>query len=55
MTYASPAQGDTSSEPLASGVLDDLAEGTLRIGGEVTVLEAARMPSRTGAAAIFRY
>lgn len=38
-----------------SDVLDDLAEGTLRTGGEVIVLETARMPSTTGAAALFRY
>lgn len=38
-----------------SEALDDLAEGTLRTGGEVIVLEAARMPSKAGAAAIFRY
>lgn len=38
-----------------SDVLDDLAEAALRAGGEVIVLEAARKPSRTAAAAVFRY
>jgi len=35
--------------------LDDLAEAALRTGAEVIVLEAARMPSTSGAAALFRY
>lgn len=39
----------------ASDVLDDLAEAALRTGAEVIVLEGARMPSMTGAAAIFRF
>lgn len=36
-----------------SDVLDDLAEAALRTGAEVIVLEADRMPSRSGAAAVF--
>ena len=39
----------------SADVLDDLAGATLRTGGEVIVLEAARMPAKTGAAAVFRY
>lgn len=39
----------------SSDVLDDLAEAAMRTGAEVIVLEAARMPSKTGAAAVFRY
>lgn len=35
--------------------MDDLAEAVLRTGGEVIVLEADRMPSKTGAAAVFWY
>jgi hypothetical protein len=54
VTYAS-APCDTETDPGASDVLDDLAEATLRTGAEVIVLEGARMPSRTGAAATFRY
>ncbi|MGH8303023.1 MAG: hypothetical protein ACRET5_16310 [Steroidobacteraceae bacterium] len=38
-----------------SDVLDDLAEAALRTGGEVIVLEPARMPSATDVAATFRH
>jgi len=48
-------QSDGGSDPRVSDVLDDLAEAALRTGGEVMVLQTARMPSKTGAAAIFRY
>ena len=33
----------------------DLAEATLRTGGEVIVLEAGRIRSKAGAAAVFGY
>lgn len=36
-------------------VLDDMAEAVFRSGGEVIVLPKERMPSTTGAAAIYRY
>ena len=36
-------------------VLDDLAEIVLGAGGEVVVVPADRMPTRTGVAAIYRY
>jgi len=52
---AADTQSDGAADPGASDVLDDLAEAALRTGGEVIVLEPARMPSRTGAAAVFRY
>lgn len=39
----------------ASDRLDELAEAALRTGAEVIVLQADRMPSKTGAAAVFRY
>lgn len=39
----------------ADDVLDDLAEWTLRTGGEVVVVPAERMPTDTGVAAIFRF
>lgn len=55
LAYEQPASRDASAEPSAPDVLDGLAEATLSTGGEVTGLEAARMPSRTGAAAVFRY
>lgn len=36
-------------------LLDDLAEATLRMGGDVVVVEQDGMPTNTGAAAIFRF
>lgn len=54
VTYAS-APRDAEADLGTSDVLDDLAEAALRTGAEVIVLEAARMPSRAGAAATFRY
>jgi hypothetical protein len=53
--YASDARSDAVADPGISDVLDDLAEATLRTGGEVIVLPTERMPSNTGAAAVFRY
>jgi hypothetical protein len=41
--------------PEVDDLLDDLAEQALRTGAEVLVVPADRMPTRTGAAAIFRY
>lgn len=38
-----------------SDVLDDLAEAALATGAEVLVLPAERMPTSSGAAAVFRY
>jgi hypothetical protein len=38
-----------------SDALDDLAEAALGTGAEVIVLPASRMPTQTGAAAVFRY
>lgn len=46
--------GETG-EPLMDDLLDDLGERVLRIGGEVVVVPAERMPVRTGIAAICRY
>lgn len=43
--------GDSTHED----VLDDIAEAVFRNGGEVVVLPKERMPSTTGAAAIYRY
>ena len=36
-------------------LLDDLAEFTLRMGGEVVIVPQARMPTSTGAAAVYRF
>lgn len=41
--------------PDVDDALDDLAEQVLRMGGEVLVLPAERMPTTTGLAAIYRY
>jgi hypothetical protein len=41
--------------PRVDDLLDDLAEVVLKKGGEVVVLPADRMPSKTGAAATFRF
>lgn len=43
------------SQPEVDDLLDDLAELTLKMGGEVVVVPAERMPSTTGAAATYRY
>ena len=41
--------------PEVDDVLDDLGEIVLRKGGEVVVVPSERMPTKTGAAAIFRF
>jgi hypothetical protein len=41
--------------PDADDLLDDLGELVIKMGGEVTVLPADKMPSDTGLAAIYRY
>jgi len=41
--------------PKVDDLLDDLGELTIRMGGQVMVLPADKMPSETGLAAIFRY
>ncbi|MBA4141726.1 MAG: hypothetical protein H0X43_01720 [Nitrosospira sp.] len=43
------------AEPDTDDVLDDLAEMTLRANGEVVIVPSERMPTTTGAAAIYRY
>ena len=43
--------GDAHTDDL----LDDLAEFTLRMAGEVVIVPAARMPTKTGAAAVYRF
>jgi hypothetical protein len=55
ISHAQSGQGDAADDPAISDVLDDLAEAALRTGAEVIVLQADRMPSKTGAAAVFRY
>jgi Bacterial archaeo-eukaryotic release factor family 3 len=46
---------DDLAEPQVDDVLDDLGESVLRRGGQVVVVPSDRMPTRTGAAAIFRF
>jgi hypothetical protein len=36
-------------------LLDDFAELTLKMGGEVMIVSAEQLPSKSGAAAIYRY
>ena len=36
-------------------LLDDLAEFTLRMGGEVVIVPTVDMPTKTGAAAVYRF
>lgn len=43
------------SHPEVGDVLDDLAEAVLRMKGQVVVVPADRMPSRTGVAATYRF
>lgn len=42
-------------DPHIDDVLDDLAELTMRMGGEVVMVPTDRMPSTTGVAAIYRF
>lgn len=59
-----PGRIDTDSGALSAGdpddptvddVLDDLGERVLRSGGEVVIVPAERMPTRSGLAAIYRF
>lgn len=43
------------AHPDVDDVLDDLGEIVLKKGGEVIIVPAERMPSKTGAAAIYRF
>jgi len=45
----------TIDDPHTDDLLDDLAELTLRNGGEVLMVPGAQMPTRTGVAAVLRY
>lgn len=47
--------GGPLSNPRVDDVLDDLGELVGKMGGEVLVIPTARMPTRKGAAAIYRY
>lgn len=43
------------NHPEVDDVLDDLGERVLRTGGEVVIVPAERMPTQSGAAAIYRF
>ena len=42
-------------DPEVDDVLDDLGELVLKAGGEVVMVPAERMPTTTGAAAVYRF
>jgi hypothetical protein len=46
---------DDLAHPELDDVLDDLGELALKMGGQVVVVPAERMPTETGVAAIYRY
>lgn len=46
--------GDLSN-PKVDDVLDDLGELVIKTGGEVVIVPSERMPTKTGAAAIYRF
>ncbi len=46
---------DDLKNPAVDDVLDDLGERVVKAGGEVVIVPAERMPTKSGAAAIFRY
>lgn len=43
------------ADPKVDDVLDDLGERVLKAGGEVIIVPTERMPTKSGAAAIFRF
>jgi len=43
------------SHPEIDDILDDLGEMVMKRGGKVVITPADKMPSQTGAAAIYRY
>ncbi|MCL6258361.1 hypothetical protein M3O96_04635 [Aquiflexum sp. TKW24L] len=49
------AQNRSIDNPKVDDLLDDLGELVIKMGGEVMVLPADKMPSETGLAAIYRY
>ena len=57
--HLDPATGQLQfanlSDPHVDDLLDDLSEKVLEKGGQVVVVPVERMPTKTGAAAIYRY
>ncbi|MCR9013657.1 hypothetical protein [Aquiflexum gelatinilyticum] len=48
-------QNKDLDNPIVDDLLDDMGELVIKMGGEVMVLPADKMPSKTGLAAIYRY
>ncbi len=48
-------QLDNVTHPEVDDVLDDLATFAGKMGGQVVIVPAERMPTKTGIAAIYRY
>jgi stalled ribosome rescue protein Dom34 len=46
---------DALAHPEVDDILDDLAELVLKMGGQVVIVPAERMPTLTGIAAIYRF
>jgi len=46
---------DLAQRPEVDDLLDDLGELVLKMGGQVVVVPAQRMPTQTGAAATYRF
>jgi Bacterial archaeo-eukaryotic release factor family 3 len=55
LPYLQEPQGNGAASAGAADVLEELAGAAVRTGAEVIVLEADRMPTRSGAAAVFRH
>lgn len=46
---------DELNNPEVDDILDDLGERVIKAGGEVVIVPSERMPTKTGAAAIYRF
>ena len=46
---------DNLAHPEVDDVLDDLGMSVLKMGGQVVIVPAERMPTKSGIAAIYRY
>ena len=55
MCHTGPFKEEFNDANPVDDVLDDLAELVLRTKGDVVVVPTERMPSTTGAVAIYRY
>ena len=46
---------DDHADPEVDDLLDDVGELVLKNGGQIVIVPAERMPTRTGLAAIYRF